>query len=123
MWRLFLFWQRETWRAWWRRPAVFLPGIIAAIFIIICWFMATRIIQSETFIMRYSIFVGTNWLTSSKWILLLPSLATVIVGFDLVLAYLVARSSLVLRYLWLWTAVFMAAGWCWLIWLLQRINS
>ncbi|KKS74879.1 MAG: hypothetical protein UV47_C0004G0008 [Parcubacteria group bacterium GW2011_GWA2_42_80] len=123
MWRLFLFWQRETWRAWWRRPAVFMPAVIATVFIIICWYLATKMIQSETLIMRYSIYVGTNWLTPGKWILILPSLATVIVGINLALAYLVSRSSLALRYLWLWSAVFMAVGWCWLSWLILRINS
>ena len=120
---LFLFWQREIWRAFWRRPAVFVPAVIAVIFLVICWFIASKLLQTETVIMRYSIYVGTSWLAPAKMIIILPTMATIIVLFDLVMAYLVTRSTLALRYLWLWSAVFVAAGSSWLSWLLLRINN
>lgn len=119
----FLFWQRETWRAFWRRPASFIPVLIAIIFVSLNWFVATKLWQFDTVIMRYSIYVGTNWLAPGSWIFILPGIATFIVLIDLVLAYLVARSSLALRYLWLWTAVFVSVGAYWLSWLLLRINT
>lgn len=123
MWNLILFWQRETWRAFWRRPSVYIPAIIAFCLVAVCWYLAIKVLEQDTLIMRYSIYVGTNWLVPARWIYNLPTLSTISVIFDLALAYLVARSSLVIRYLWLWTAVFMSAGFSWLGWLLLRINS
>lgn len=122
MWNLFLFWQRETWRAWWRQPGTLMPAIIAVVFVLITWFIASKPVSSDTVILRYSIYFGTNWLAPSAWKFLLPALNTIIVVSDLMLAYVVTRSSLALRYLWLWSAVFMAIGFCWLSWLLFRIN-
>lgn len=123
MWRLFVFWQRETWRAFWRRPAVYLPVVLAAGFVIANWFLVMSLPPTETVIMRYSIYVGTNWLAVEWWKYAMPGTATLLVALDVALAYLVTRSSLALRYLWLWTAVAVAAGFCWLSWLLVRING
>lgn len=119
----FLFWQRETWRAFWRRPASFIPVLIALIFVGLNWFIAAKLFRFDTVIMRYSIYVGTNWLAPGNWIFILPGLTSLIVLVDFALAYLVARSSLALRYLWLWSAVFVSLGACWLAWLLLRINT
>ena len=123
MWRLFVFWQRETWRAFWRRPAVYLPALVATGFVVANWFLVMGLPSIETVIMRYSIYVGTNWLALEWWKYAVPGVATLVVVVDVLLAYQVARSSLALRYLWLWTAVGVAAGFCWLSWLLVRING
>ncbi|HLD85999.1 MAG TPA: hypothetical protein VJA28_00940 [Patescibacteria group bacterium] len=123
MWRLFLFWQRETWRAFWRRPPVLTPAIMTVVLVALSWFMAARVLPSEVAIMRYSIYVGTNWLVPAGWIFILPAIATLVAVFDFSLAYGATRASLILRYLWLWAAVFVAAGTSWLGWLLLRINS
>ncbi len=119
----FLFWQRENWRAFWRRPASFVPAIVAVIFVVLNWFMATKLWQFDTVIMRYSIYVGTNWLAPGKWIFILPAITSFMVVVDFTLAYVLTRSSLALRYLWLWSAVFVAVGAYWLSWLLWRINT
>lgn len=123
MWHLILFWQRETWRAFWRRPTVYLPAALAFCLLVVTWYLVVRVWQQETVIMRYSIYVGTNWLVPAGWLYILPVLATITVLVDLILAYVIARSSLVIRYLWLWLAVFMASGFAWLSWLFFRINS
>ena len=47
MWRLFLFWQRETWRAFWRRPPVLTPAIMTVVLVALSWFMAARVLPSE----------------------------------------------------------------------------
>lgn len=119
---LFWSWERETWRAFWRRPSSFVPSLLAIVSLLLNWFIASRMWQMGSVIMRYSIYVGANWLAAGKWIVILPATATVIVVLDLVLAYAVTRASLVLRYLWLWSAVFVSVGSLWLSWLLFRIN-
>ncbi len=122
IWRSFLFWQRENWRAFWRRPAVLVPAILAFLSLIFLWYLSIKLLSLETVILRYSIYVGANWLVSGFWFIIMPSIATIMVLIDLVLAYFVSRTSLALVYLWLWTAVFIVVSAIWLCWLLIRIN-
>lgn len=120
--RLLSFWQKENWRSFWRRPAIYMPALLSVVLVLINWYLASRFLAQENIILRYSIYVGANWLTPARWVFLVPGVASLVIIADLSLAYVIARSSLVLKYLWLWSAVFMAAGFLWLTWLLWRIN-
>jgi len=121
---LFL-WQRESWRAFWREPAIAVPLLLAGALVLAGWltvlFKPTPV--TDSLAARYSIYLGTNWLTYPWVFWVVPGLATVFVVLDVALAYTVARRTLVLRYLWLWSAVAVALGFLWLAVLLGRFNS
>ena len=121
---LFL-WQRESWRAFWRQRTVVVPLMLAAVLLVAGWLVAlTRPAPlTVSLAARYSIYVGTNWLTEPWVFWLVPGLATLFVVLDVALAYTIARRTLVLRYLWLWSAVVLALGFLWLAVLLSRFNS
>ncbi len=123
MWAKILFWKRDTWRVWWRRPLVYIPTFLAGLGLVLTWYLAFQVVVEDAVIMRYSIYVGTNWLAPQSWIYNIPITATAIVLIDLFLAYSLARTSLIIRYLLLWVGVFSALGFSWLAWLLLRINS
>jgi hypothetical protein len=119
---VFLFWRRETWRFFWRRPSVLVPATLTVVLLVVNWYVSAKYLTLDTVILRYSIYVGTNWLTPARWIFWLPLGGSLIAAVDIGLAYFIARNSLVLRYLLLWSAAFSAGGLLWLNWLLFRVN-
>lgn len=123
-WSIFL-WQRESWRAFWRQRTIVVPLLAAAVLVVVCWVsvsMAPKPLDNAL-VLRYSIYLGINWLTDPFWIWIVPVASTVTVALNVVLAYTIGRSGLVLKYVWLWMSVALAGGWLWLLWLLARFNS
>jgi hypothetical protein len=118
-------WQRESWRAFWRQPGVVVPLSLAVLIILTTWVVVlTAPTPFENSLrLRYSIYVGTNWLTGPRAFWLVPGFATLCVLSNVAFAYTIARRTLVLRYFWLWSAVVVALGWFWLAVLLRQFNS
>ncbi len=123
--RPFFLWQRESWRAFWHQRGVVAPLSLAGLLVLASWVVGfTRpALLTDALAARYSIYVGTNWLTDSWVFWVVPGLATLFVALDVALAYTVARRTLALRYLWLWSAVGISLGFLWLSVLLWRFNS
>lgn len=121
----FLLWQRESWWSFWRQRATATPLALATVLLLISWLEVAFAPQplENTFVLRYSIYLGVNWLTDPGWLWLLPSLSTGMVLVNVVMSYTIGRAGLLLKYVWLWSAVAVAAGWWWLIWLLVRFNT
>jgi hypothetical protein len=119
----FLLWQREAWRAFWRQRATFTPAIITGVLLAANWALVFQVPSSELVIMRYSIYVGPTWIAPTRSLIIVPLVGSIFALVNLALAYVAGRSSVLLKYLWLWAAVVMAGGWLWLGWLLVRINS
>ncbi len=121
--RTFLLWQREAWRAFWRQKATLTPAIITGAVLVAMWVVTFQLPPSELVIMRYSIYVGPTWIAPMRGLILVPLTGSLFAVADLAFAYLLGRSSVALKYLWLWSAVAMSLGFLWLNWLLVRINS
>ena len=121
----FISWHRELWRSFWRQYSVIIPLVLTMIALVAIWFLAINFINSSADLvtLRYSLYIGSNWLASPKEFLYLPLVATFCVIADLVLSYLIGRRTIVIRYLFLWTSVGMAIGFLWLIMLLISFNS
>jgi hypothetical protein len=121
----FFLWQRESWRAFWRQRSVMTPLFSIAVILIITWVtvITAPISSDNSFALRYSIYVGINWLTEPFYFYLLPIVATIFVVINVFLSYTLARRSLVLKYLWLWATVFIVGGFLWLAWLLRSFNT
>ncbi len=118
-------WQREAWRAFWRQPGVAVPLVLSCLFLLATWVVVLTAPApfANSLRLRYSIYVGTNWLTDRVGFLLVPGVATVCLVANVACAYTVARRTLALRYFWLWAAVVVGAGWLWLTVLLRQFNS
>ncbi len=119
----FWVWRREGWRAFWRRPGVAVVAAVAVLLAAVSWYLAWLVPPADSLILRYSVYVGANWLAEPGRRYLVPTLATVFVALDLALAYLSGRHSGLLRQAWLWSGVLVAAAALWLSWLLFRINA
>jgi hypothetical protein len=121
----FFLWQRESWRAFWRQWAVMAPLLLSAVILVLIWIVVitASVSQDNSFALRYSIYVGTNWLTEPYYFYLIPAVATIFVVSNVFLSYTLTRRSLVLKYLWLWVTVFMVGGFLWLALLLKSFNT
>ena len=121
--RSFLLWQREAWRAFWRQRTTLIPAGITGAILTATWVVAFQLPDSELVIMRYSIYVGPTWIAPTRWLIAVPLTGSLFALLNLTLAYVAGRSSVAIKYLWLWSAVVVSLGFLWLMWLLIRINS
>ena len=121
----FFLWQRESWRAFWHQRSVIAPLVLAATLVLATWVVVVTAPApfENSFILRYSIYIGTNWLAAPSAFWWIPMLATLCLGINVFFAYTLARRTLVLRYLWLWFEVAVSAGWFWLALLLRQFNG
>lgn len=117
-------WRRESWRVFWRQRGVYIPIILALIAVAASWFVVamTPVQPGESRVVRYSIYVGTNWIADPWVSYMVPALATLFVIIDIALTYLTARKSVVLQYVWLWAAALTSLGFLWLTLLLAWFN-
>jgi len=118
-------WQRELWRAFWRQYSVVIPLALTVVALVAIWFLAINFVNSSADLvtLRYSLYIGSNWLASPREFLFLPLAATLCIAIDLVLSYLVGRRTIIIRYLFLWASVGTAVGFLWLVMLLISFNS
>lgn len=120
-----LTWRRESWRVFWRQRGVFVPIIVALAALAAGWFVVavSPVQPGEARVVRYSIYVGTNWIAEPWVSYYVPGVATLFVVIDIALTYLTARRSVVLKYVWLWAAAITSVGFLWLALLLAWFNS
>ena len=124
--QLFSFpWRRESWRVFWRQRSVALPLLLAAGGVVASWLVSAAIPvrPGEYRVIRYSIYVGTNWIGGTAQSFLPALVATLFVALNVALAYLTARRTLVVRQLWLWAAALISLGFLWQSLLLAWFNS
>lgn len=123
--RPFFLWQRESWRAFWRQRTVAIPLALAVALVLATWtvVLTAPIPFASSLRLRYSIYFGANWLADPVAFWLVPGAATLCLIIDIGFAYTLARRTLALRYLWLWSGAAVGAGWFWLALLLRRFNS
>lgn len=121
---LFLSWQRESLRSFLRQRNTLVPIAIAVLAVAATWVGVIRIpsYTNQSFVLRYSMYVGTNWLTAAYWFFMVPIVSTLLVLLNCTLAYLVGRNTLLIKYLWLWSAAAVALGFWWLSVLLIWYN-
>lgn len=121
----FFLWQRESWGAFWRQRAIMAPLLLVAVILVLIWIVVITapISLDNSFALRYSIYIGINWLTEPRYFYLIPVVTTIFVVSNIFLSYILARRSLVLKYLWLWATFFIASGFLWLALLLKSFNT
>lgn len=123
--RFYFPWRRESWRVFWHQRTVALPILLAAGSVVASWLVAARTpsLPGESHVVRYSIYLGANWI-GDDWVSFLPPLvATLFVGVNVALAYLTARRTLVVQQVWLWSAALVGVGFLWQTLLLAWFNS
>ena len=118
-------WRREHLLAWLRQPRVWWPLVFSTAGVVISWWLALslNLSNNEGVVMRYSVYLGANWISDAPLFVILPLTATAIVLVNVLLGYLIGRRTLLLGSLWLWSAVAWSVGFGWLIFLLVQFNS
>lgn len=99
-----------------------IPILLAVLATIGTWWLCLNIRTDQATILRYSFYVGITQLGTPADLRLLPELATACLLGNVIMAYLAARRSLVLRLLWLWSGFVVSFGWLWAAILLHRLN-
>lgn len=119
-------WRREAWRGFWRQRGLVVPLVVTVAALAAGWLVAAAtpaLTTGEGWAARYSIYVGTNWLTD-RWVAFLPPLvATLASALNAALAFLLGRHTITGRQLWLWSAAVLSLGFLWLSLLLVWFNA
>lgn len=119
-------WRREAWRGFWRQRSLVVPLVVTIIALVGCWLVAAAapvLRTGEGWAARYSIYVGTNWLTGRWAAGLAPLIATLIAALNTALAFALGRHTITGRQLWLWSAALVSLGFLWLTLLLVWFNA
>lgn len=118
-------WKRESWRGFWHQRSVIFPLVVTLAALVCSWLLAAAtpaITTGEGWAARYSIYVGTNWLTE-QWVAFVPPLvATLFAAANVGFGFLLGRRTLTGRRLWLWSAALISLGFLWLSLLLVWFN-
>lgn len=122
--RSFWLWRRPLWRSFWYQRGVVIPLVLASGLVAVTWLEIWLMLPpiTEAVVMRYSIYVGINWLGGPTALYLLPAFSTVSLVINVLLAYALGRTSS-LKYLLLWPSVGISLGFAWLGFLIVRFNS
>ncbi|HBV33268.1 TPA: hypothetical protein DIC39_02665 [Patescibacteria group bacterium] len=114
-----------SWRSFWRSPLIFGPVALALIISLASlWFTWQQLELGQGFLtIRYSIYVGANWVAPWFFIYLPPVVALLILAINTVLAFVLGTRHISLRYLLLTAAALASAALAWLQFLLVVFNS
>lgn len=114
-----------SWRSFWRSPLIFGP-LILALFISLAslWLTWNYLELGQGFLtVRYSIYVGANWVAPWYYIYLAPVVSLVILVVNTAMAFMMGQRSINLRYLLITAAALASIALAWLQFLLVVFNS
>ncbi len=114
-----------AWRVYWRSPKVLLPLCLSLFINLLVWLLPywQLSFDNDFLTIRYSIYVGSNWLAPQYFIFLPALVYLLFIIFNIFISYLVGKASLILRSLLLWQTVIIGLAFCWLELLLIVFNS
>ncbi|MFA4936714.1 MAG: hypothetical protein WC575_00255 [Patescibacteria group bacterium] len=114
-----------AWRAYWRSPKVLVPLCLSLFIDVLVWLLPywQLSFDSDFLTIRYSIYVGTNWLAAKYFIFLPAVICLIFIIVNTFISYTVGKISLILRSIILWQTVIICLAFCWLEILLIVFNS
>ncbi|MFH1866762.1 MAG: hypothetical protein ABIJ81_01625 [Patescibacteria group bacterium] len=114
-----------AWRSFCRSPNTLALIVVSLILNLVSWWLPYWQLElGDNFLtIRYSIYVGANWVAPWYYIFLPPLTGLLILIVNIILGYLVGRYSITMRFTFLWLAVMANLALAWLIFLLVVFNS
>ena len=114
-----------SWRSFWRSPLIFMPLVTALIINLLSLWLTWRQLEwGQSFLtIRYSIYVGANWVAPWFYIYLPPVVGLIILGANTWLAFMMGTRNISLRYLLMLVAALVSVALAWLQFLLVVFNS
>ncbi|MFH1112124.1 MAG: hypothetical protein V1712_03610 [Patescibacteria group bacterium] len=114
-----------AWRSFWRSPHVLMPLGLSLFINLITWLLPYWQLGSDNnfLTIRYSIYVGTNWLGAEYFIYLPALVCLLFIVLNIFVSYIVGRLNVFLRSIFLWQTVVICLAFGWLELLLIVFNG